>query len=276
MSDGGWSEGHGMGGGISFPRLTQAVKILLIINAAVAVLQLIWLMITGNGLSYWLGTSLDKFLENPLLGVLSLFTYQFVHSSERLGHLLMNGLMLYFFGTMVEQRVGAKALTWIYLGTGFVGGVFWWLFSAVAGISYVPCVGASGAVYGILAYAAFMAPMSMVIVILVPVRLWVLAALLGVYALYSMLVSLRLGTGGVADSAHVGGALAGTLIWWQRDWLRTLGYRLGNASRERERKRERKRAKRLDELLKKIKEVGITGLTGSERRFLSRYSKDKR
>ncbi len=279
MNPGGWNEGYGGGGGgISFPRLTQAVKVLLIVNGAVALLQLIWVMITGNpqGLANILGTSLDEFLGNPLLGVLSLLTYQFVHDAGSLGHLLMNGLMLYFFGTMVEQRVGPKGLTSLYVGSGVLGGILWWLFSALSGQGMVPCIGASGAVYGILAYAAFMAPMSLVILILIPVRLWVLAALLGAVALYAMLISLRLGPGGIADAAHVGGAAAGALAWWQREWIRGLGYRMANAGREREARRERNRAKRLDALLKKIKDVGITALSKSERRFLSRYSKDKR
>jgi membrane associated rhomboid family serine protease len=264
------------GGGVSFPRLTHAVKILLIINAAVALLQLIWFMSTGGNFANLLGTSLDNFLDNPLRGVVSLVTYQFVHKVLGLGHLFGNALILYFFGSMVEQRIGAKGMAWLYLGTGVLGGIFWWLFSALAGIGMVPCIGASGAAYGIMAYAALTAPMSMVILIVIPVRLWVLAAGLGVFALYATLVDLRLGPSGTANAAHVGGALAGALAWWQRDWIRGLGYRMANAGKEREARRAREREKRLDQLLQKIKELGITALSKSERRFLSRYSKDRR
>jgi len=278
MNRGGWNDGAGGMGGVSFPRLTQAVKLLMIVNGAVALLQLIWFMSTGDTFYQLLGTSLDKFLGNPIYGVLSLFTYQFVHDARNLWHIFGNLLVLYFFGTMVEARIGTKALIWLYLACGVAGGLFWWLFSALTGQGMVPCVGASGAAYGILTYAAFMAPMSLVILILFPVRLWVVAALFGGFALYSTLIALRLGGGGgdVAHAAHVGGALLGAWVWWKRDWIRGLGYRLANAGRERERRRQRSRAERLDRLLRKIKEAGMTGLSKAERRFLSRYSKDKR
>ncbi|MFQ5506920.1 MAG: rhomboid family intramembrane serine protease, partial [Planctomycetota bacterium] len=174
------------------------------------------------------------------------------------------------------ERIGSRRLVRFYLLAGICGGVFWLIFSALTGQG-IPCVGASGAVYGIVAYAALMNPRARVIMIIVVIPLWVVAAVLAAGAIVSTLASLRLGAGtGVADAAHLGGMAYALVRWRFGPQMAAWRLRFEGLMRERERGRRRARENELDRLLQKIKEVGMGGLSSSERRFLSRYSKDER
>ncbi|MEZ5990556.1 MAG: rhomboid family intramembrane serine protease [Planctomycetota bacterium] len=276
MSYGGWDDrGYG-GGGFTLPRPTTAVKGLLIANAAVALVQLVWSMSTGDDFARPLGTDLDRFLSNPLMGLVSLVTYQFVHDASGLGHLFVNMVVLYFFGIMVEQQLGTRRFLRLYLGCGVAGGLFWWMQGALTGLADVPVVGASGATYGVLTYAAFMAPMARVILVLFVVPLWVVAALFGSFAVYSWVRSFAFPTGGVAHAAHVGGALAGAGAWLLRARLARLAQALRDRRSRRRFARRQAEEKRLDDILARIKDVGVGGLSASDKRFLERRSRDRK
>ncbi|MDP6423272.1 MAG: rhomboid family intramembrane serine protease, partial [Planctomycetota bacterium] len=261
-------EGHGRGG-LMFPQLTPGVKWLMIACGAVQLVQ----FITEGALSSWLGLSIQNFGTFPLLGLVNIATYQFVHSYVSLGHILMNMLVLYFFGTMVEEMIGTRRFLWLYLLSGVAGGLFWLVFSGTMGIPEVEVVGASGCCYGVLTYAACRNPNSRVIFVIVFIRLWWLAAILGVIALYNVGTQLRGGfPGGVADSAHLGGVLYALVYWRFGDRFSGVGERLAARASERGRRQRAARAQELDRLLAKINDVGMTGLTDSERKFLKKYS----
>jgi membrane associated rhomboid family serine protease len=78
------------------------------------------------------------------------FTYIFLHGSPF--HILVNMLLLWFFGPELEMRMGERRFLMFFLLCGAVGGIF------NAGVNYAffpevvsrPIIGASGAVYGIL------------------------------------------------------------------------------------------------------------------------------
>ncbi len=266
-----WSRGP-EGYSIALPPLTRAVRALILINAGVYVAGFVLLLLTGRTLSPWFGLSLDDLVSSPL-GFLRLVTYQFVHAQTDFLHILLNMLVLYFFGTMVEERIGARGTVRLYLLAGIAGGLLWLAMSALTRTGAVRVVGASGAVYGIMAYAALMAPQARVVFILVVLPLWVLALLLGLHALYNTLLSFRLGPGGVADAAHLGGMLFG-LIWWRMHGrLHALRLRLEALAAARRRARAAADEAELDRILAKIKQGGIQSLTGAERRFLKRRSR---
>jgi membrane associated rhomboid family serine protease len=255
---------------LALPALTPVVRVLLIANVAV---QLVQFVLAGR-LSDWFGASVTSLAEPPWL--LRLLTYQFVHQYQGLGHLVMNMLVLYMFGTMVEEALGRRRFLRLYLLCGLSGGIFWLLASLVMGMTGVPVVGASGCVYGVIAYAAVLYPHAQVIFILFPLRLWILAALLGLFAVYDMMVALRGGpTGGVADAAHVGG-MAFALLWWKSGPLFAgLEQRLAERARRREHQRRLDHERELDELLVKVKQAGLTGLTDRERRRLTELSRER-
>lgn len=268
-------QGQQSHGGLALPRMTPAVKVLLLINAGVFVLNLLvwgalsdpkWFALSGSGL--WDGFG---------LGVLRFGTYQFTHSFYDPLHLGFNMLVLYFFGTFVEARVGRKGMYWLYLLSGLVGGLLHIVLAAVFGHG-IPVIGASGACYGIMVYAAFMAPRMRVILIVFPIELRFLVGILVFVGLYQTVLMLggAVSGGQVSHGAHLGGALWGFIGFKMASagfspegWLSSR--RAQSSARKTQRKQEV-----LDELLEKVHRQGMAALTPAERRFLERVSKGSR
>ena len=67
---------------LQFPRLTSAVKTLILINVGMFVVNLLYYLVTqdNHGLATWLSLSSTRLAQNPVLGLLTFVTYQFVHS----------------------------------------------------------------------------------------------------------------------------------------------------------------------------------------------------
>jgi membrane associated rhomboid family serine protease len=145
------------------------------------------------------------------LQVWQLVTYMFIHAGPT--HLLFNMLALWMFGTELERMWGTKYFTKFYFVSGIGAGLFQVVlgllpFGFAAQFYYPSVVGASGAIYGVLAaYALYFPsrPIVMFLVFPVPAR----------YAVMIMgglsLVFAMGGGGGVAHTAHLGGLLVGYL-----------------------------------------------------------------
>lgn len=275
---------------MQFPSLTPAVRCLLLINAAVFVANMLLfgrLSDSGSdGQGFWFAFTWSGLFDGYGLGLLRFVSYQFTHSFRDPWHLLMNMLVLWFFGTMVEQRLGRSGTIRLYLVGGVIGSLVHLLIATVQGEANVPLVGASGACYAFLIYAACMAPRSQVILLVFPVPLWALAALLVGIGAYSTFVELATGfSGGVSHGAHLGGALLGALAF-RTGWFVGAprfdrdddGFFGGLAERWRAHKRARSMQARvdheirLDAILAKVKQSGLGSLTRDERRFLERTS----
>lgn len=148
----------------------------------------------------------------PALPELSdLFSAMFLHAG--LGHLAGNMLFLWIYGDNVEHRLGRLGYLGAYLGTGVASTL---AFSAMAGPSLTPLVGASGAISGLLGLYFVLFPRNKVklFVFLFPfvMNTFFLSArvVLAIYLLVDNLLPLVLGAGGgVAYGAHIGGFLAG-------------------------------------------------------------------
>ena len=103
--------------------LTPIVRILLIINVAIYILQK---LIPGF-------TDIFSFhsFSSPAFKPFQLVTYMFLHSTNGLGHIFGNMLGLFFFGPTLEQNVlGPKRFLTLYLVTGIGAGLLY------AGINY--------------------------------------------------------------------------------------------------------------------------------------------
>ena len=258
--------GQGGGGGLRMlmPPLTPVVKWVMIANVVGQVL----VFLSPGTFVHYLG--LDT--ATPLLFPLQVFTYQFLHDPFNIFHLLLNMLVLYFFGTTVENWLGPRRFLRLYLGSGVAGGIFYLLFSLLRGGGGV-CIGASGAVSGVVLYFCLVQPMAEILVLFIPVRAWVFGAFWVLYSLYNMLVEVRFGgMSHVADSAHLGGALLGILFWryeglvrrWADSWARKRALeRARNLARDRE---------KMDQLLDKVKREGLHSLSEKERRLLQEMS----
>lgn len=135
-------------------------------------------------------------------------------------HIFGNMLALFVFGLPLEEKIGRVRFLVIYLATAFAAVPLHaaWVYLSGAGGLDVPIVGASGAVFGVLAAIATMYPFQRV-----P---WLLA--LGFFfmgrtpfpVVYGALVFMSLemlyflspASSGVAHVAHLGGAVAGGLL----------------------------------------------------------------
>ncbi len=84
-----------------------------------------------------------------------IFSSLFLHDPEALFHLGCNMAFLTVFGTVVEREIGSLPYLALYLAAGVAGAL---LHVAVDPSSTLPLVGASGAVFGLVAVAGVVRP----------------------------------------------------------------------------------------------------------------------
>jgi len=199
--------------------MTYGVQMLLVANIAAALID--WLIFPLNRFFALSGDWWTHF------GVWELITYQFLHQGPM--HLFSNMLGLYFIGPDVERGLGTNRFFTLYFLSGILGGLGWSLLAP----AWHNCVGASGAVFGVLgAYAALYPNRELILIIFPfrPIKAWVFVLVLGGYELLHTLG----GPGGaVANSAHLGGAIAGYVyatITGRPDLMRKLKKKMADRS----------------------------------------------
>ncbi|HFE63301.1 MAG TPA: rhomboid family intramembrane serine protease [Caldithrix sp.] len=173
--------------------MTPGVKNLLLANIAVFIVQILAPSLVEN--KYFI---LVPQLVFKKLYLWQLVTYMFLHGG--LGHIFFNMFALWMFGIELERTWGTKEFLKYYFLTGIGAGIFIALFS-----SY-PTIGASGAVYGVLAaFALFFPDRYVYLYFLFPIKMKYLALGLG---LLEFLSSYR-AADGIAHVAHLGGMIIG-------------------------------------------------------------------
>lgn len=247
-----------------FGRLTPLVKNLLIINIAIALLQMFFRIDLGQ----YLGL---HFILAPEFKPYQFVTYMFLHSTVSIMHLFGNMFALFIFGPLLEQFLGAKKFLILYMVTGVGAGLFYTAVNYVEvmdvkrdveayvanpssaefnrlliehGTNLNPqiydfvddydrnqdnpslkaqsvrlaqelynlygrynMVGASGAVFGILAAFALFFPNTELFLLFIPFPIKA-KYLVGFYILYEIYSELQQAPGdNVAHLAHIGGAL---------------------------------------------------------------------
>lgn len=132
-----------------------------------------------------------------------LVTAMFLHAGIQ--HIGSNMIVLYAAGVIVEHNYGHLKTFLIYMLSGIGGNLFSIWYETTYGIQRVS-VGASGAVYGILA--------AMIVLIVLGRKqirrgssIWVRLFLMLVYFLYSGTVA-----SGVNNQAHIGGFVCGAVL----------------------------------------------------------------
>jgi hypothetical protein len=132
----------------------------------------------------------------------TIVTYMFVHLT--FDHLFWNMLFLFFFGPALEQRIGEKTFLGVYLLSGVVAAIGQILI--LSGMdSFIPMVGASGALYGVLGCLAIIAPeIRVLLFFFIPLSIrWAVV----VFALVDF---LSLGSmDNIAHMAHIAGLFVG-------------------------------------------------------------------
>ncbi|HDD46290.1 MAG TPA: rhomboid family intramembrane serine protease [Candidatus Aenigmarchaeota archaeon] len=129
-----------------------------------------------------------------------IFTSMFLHASAT--HLFFNMLALYFFGRVVEEEKGGAFLLKVYFLAGISGGVLHSL------LVTNPAVGASAAIFGVMAAAMFIRPTEIISIYIFPLPLGIVALMYVMLSAIAILYAPLLH--GVSHVAHVGGMLAGT------------------------------------------------------------------
>ena len=220
---------------------SPVVKWLLIINVAVWLLDMltVWLldMLTNSApqmqrsfLWSWGHFSVAAAVEQFQLW--RFLSFQFLHANGH--HLLVNMLGLFFFGHFAERWWGSRKFLFFYLATGVAGALFYVVlfYAGVFGsapipigggqtlpASYIPMVGASGAISGVIASYLLLYPRANVRVfywfIILVGTIYVPAYLvLGWWLIQQVLAfpeSMK-AAGGVAVAAHLGGFASGFVL----------------------------------------------------------------
>lgn len=129
----------------------------------------------------------------------TLITSIFMHGSLR--HLILNMVGLFIFGSIVENEVGIKNWILIYIFSGFVGSLGYFI---LADSVFIPALGASGAIFGLMGAAAILKPMQLIYTPYGPFPMIVAAVIWGITEIIS-----SFGVGTVAHSAHFFGLIGG-------------------------------------------------------------------
>jgi len=140
--------------------------------------------------------------------LLSLITSMFLHAD--ILHLGLNMFFLLVSGDAVERELGSSRFLALYIAFGVIAGLF---HSYLNSASVIPTIGASGAIFGVLAAFAILFPFRWLLKLFgfIPIPL---PAILFVFI--TILIETAYVSSGVVESvahtAHVGGFLAGVFL----------------------------------------------------------------
>lgn len=265
---------------LALPRLAGVTRQLLLANAAIFLVTfLISLFSVTEPISDWINAHLAldprAWAESaPFVPVWQLVTYGFLHSVTDIGHVLGNMLMLYFFGTMLEEALGSRRFTIAYASAQIAGAALF-LVTAWLGSAPIVAIGASGAVYGVMIAVATMRPKQLVFLLFIPITMKVLALIILALTVFGALRSFKVGGDGIAHMVHLGGIAYGFFAvrsgWIYRDPVERVRVRRALAEVEQAGADE----VRMDQLLARIHREGMGSLSKSDREFLKRVSARK-
>jgi membrane associated rhomboid family serine protease len=208
-----------------------------------------------NGSEPWLNVICGLYyFGSPNFAPYQIFTYMFMHAG--LGHLFFNMFALWMFGRTLEQVLGSKRFLTYYMICGIGAGLVQELVQGIEYITIssslphdvidlvfregsgllqskmnyadetlaalnsavnLPCVGASGAVYGILLAFGMLFPESRMFVFPLPFPIKAKFFVIG-YAVIELFSGFGSSGDGIAHFAHLGGMIFGFLLimYWRK------------------------------------------------------------
>ncbi len=146
------------------------------------------------------GANYQYIVENAEYG--RLLSCMFLHSSS--AHLIANMVALWFFGTTVEKRLGSCRMTVLYFLSGISAAccsIF--AYHLLSPDTMVYSIGASGAIFGLLACAAILNYKLGITSLFQTTMAIVIYVVLDSFILWSMDVDIF---------AHIGGTIPGTIL----------------------------------------------------------------
>lgn len=152
------------------------------------------------------------------------FTYMFLHSTQGFLHIFFNMYAILIFGVPIEQAWGGRRFLLYYLFCGTGAGLAIFLINLISGglSYYVPTIGASGAVFGLLlAFGVLYPNIEILLFFVIPIKAKYLVVLYGGIELWLELFG---GASNISHIGHLGGLFFGILFFliFQR---RTLSFK---------------------------------------------------
>ena len=190
----------------SFSQLPLVVKNLLIINILFFIGQ-------QTELSEYLMQYLALWsVGSGQFNVYQLITYGFLHGN--LSHLIFNMIPLFMFGRVLENTWGSKRFLNYYLLTVIGAGIVQLI---LGGFSVT--IGASGAVFGLLAGFGILFPNTQLFLLFPPIPIKAKYFVIGYCLIELFLGGIAIQGDTIAHFAHLGGAIMGFLIikYWQKN-----------------------------------------------------------
>lgn len=274
-----------------FMGMPIAIRTVIGLNLVIYLLQILGQVFGGSALSNGIVEAFAFYpdLQTTLFQPWRVITYMFLHAGA--WHLVFNMLWLWWMGRAVEETLGPRSFTVLYLGSGVGGALLDVFFAQFLGINYV--IGASGAVFGVMVAFAMLYPR-------MPIHLFLLPPVEARYVVAGLIALNILALGGnsnVAHIVHLGGAgigyllmkarmggfdLSGVIRPLENIWLEFKGANKKKESRPKNEKMysvsdveivEEVEQTELDEILEKISEKGYDALTKEEKKKLFELSK---
>jgi membrane associated rhomboid family serine protease len=180
------------------PSTTPMVQKLLIANGLIFVLQHVL-----PGLTVYGAISPAGFFKGMIWQP---FTYMWLHGN--LFHLFMNMFVLWMFGGTLESLWGSRRFLRFYVICGVGAGFVILVWNIVTGLLYVPTLGASGAIYGLLMAFSLTWPDRTIMLLFPPMpvkAIWFIPLL--------FLLTLAMGGGeNISHAGHLGGVLVALIV----------------------------------------------------------------
>mgnify|MGYP001164518151 CR=1 FL=1 len=204
-----------------------------------------------------------------------LCTYMFLHGS--FFHIFLNMYALMLFGIPIEQLWGPKKFLIYYFFTGIGAGITIFLMNYFAGGigAYIPTIGASGAVFGLLlAFGILFPDAELLIFFFIPMKAKYLVVMYGGLELMALLSSG--GDSNVSHIGHLGGILFGFIyfIIARRRGIKfsakKIKAKIGREIKESEKNlfNAESSTEKLSAILKKLKMGGADAITDDEYQFI--------
>lgn len=267
-----------------FMRMPIATRTIIAINVAIFVVQIL----VGANINLWIiqHFGFEPSFPTAFLEPWRIITYGFLHAD--FFHLLFNMLWFWWMGRAVEEAIGPRSFTVIYVSALIAGAIF----HSVSGMvfDYKLVIGASAAVNGIMVAFAVMFPRTPIMLFLLPP----IEARYLVTGLVAIDILLLNSGSNVAHFAHIGGALVGYLLTTAHKngtdlskVVRYFEYLFGSLKPATSSKPKNKNMSivkdveiveevdqsELDEILEKISKSGYSALTAEEKQKLFELSK---
>jgi membrane associated rhomboid family serine protease len=147
-------------------------------------------------------------------GYAGILGYMFLHGSWI--HLFVNAVALLGAGGIVEREIGSTRYILVYLSSGVIAGL---AHSFLNFSSEVPLVGASGAIFGVIAVLFLLMPFKITFALIIPLPSVLVGIMLSAVEFSAFWISANTG---VAHDAHLSGFIFGCLCAFAIDRKRAL------------------------------------------------------